>query len=275
MAERIAVTFQKGGVGKTFTAKNLAGGLNERGFDVLLVDLDPQGTLTDKVGKGELFYTPGHPSLDEVLLGDATDWGHITDLILTDHDEFDFIPSNTTFTGNRSNLDNSDLGTQRLDKALRHVDDDYDYIIFDTPPALDAYTKNGIIASKNTGLVVPVAPIDEMVHSTTLLFDMIESFEAIHEIDIRFLAFLLNLTDYSSQSNDEKEMISWFHESFDDRISFEIRDHAALSRDTHKADSIYAYEEARNDDQFPIFDEFVDVIVRQTKPAEDAVAKEV
>lgn len=189
MAERIGVTFQKGGVGKTFIATSVGGGLSARGYNVLLVDMDPQGSLSANLGKRELYMNAESVSLDEILL-DVNDWDRVTEIIQTDHMEFDLIPANSTFSANRSPLDSASNGEKRLNRVMNRLDEKYDYIIFDCPPTLDSYTKNAILASKQ--LIIPLKAEYEMIHSTDLLLEMMEEFEVIHNISINYLAFYVN-----------------------------------------------------------------------------------
>lgn len=264
MNERIAVTFQKGGTGKTFTATNLAGGLAHRDYNVLLVDLDPQGSLTANLGFKESFKDLDRLSLDEVLR-DVNKWENIDEIIETGHDEFDFIPANKTYTGNRSPLDSEANADARLDKVLDEITtEDYDYVVFDCPPALDAYTKNAIIAAEQ--VVIPVEAIFEMIHSTDLLLDMIDGFQKVHEIDVDYLAFLLNKVDYSGVSNQDEEMIEWFWDTFD-QLGYELRERAAFDRSKWDGGkSIYAHSEAKACDQFPVFDALVHEVNAKTDP---------
>lgn len=260
-SETIAVTFQKGGTGKTFTATNLAGGLAARGYDVLLVDLDAQGSLSANLGYREQYMDGDSLALDEVLL-DVNKWDQVNELVL-EHQEFDFIPSNATFSAHRTPLDSASNGERRLEKVLSQLETKYHYIILDCPPSLDAFAKNGIIASKQ--LIVPVAPIYEMIHSTNLLMEMIEEIELVHEVEIKYLAFILSDVNYATLSNQDEEMIDWFWDTFED-IGHEIRHRAAFDRGKWEGGSIYVHEESRNCDQFEVFDDFVDDIVEQTEP---------
>lgn len=265
--ERIAVTFQKGGTSKTFTATNLAGGLADRGYEVLLVDLDPQGSLTANLGYREEYMDPDRLSLDEILL-DVNKWDQVATVIL-EHDEFDFIPANATFSAHRTPLDSASNGERRLEKVLDRLDQQYQYVIFDCPPALDAYAKNGIIAAQQA--VVPVSPMYEMIHSTNLLMEMLEEIELVHEIDIEYLAFVLSDVNYGTLSTQDKEMIDWFWDTFEE-VGHEIRHRAAFDRGKWEGGSIYTHEESRQCDQFPAFDEFVDRIIERTNPpAPDSV----
>lgn len=259
--ETIAVTFQKGGTGKTFTATNLAGGLAARGYEVLLVDLDAQGSLTANLGYRETYMDADVLSLDEVLL-DVDEWDRVDELVI-EHEEFDFVPSNATFSAHRTPLDSASNGERRLERVLSRLQTEYHYVVLDCPPSLDAYAKNGIIASRQ--LVVPVAPIYEMIHSTNLLMEMIEEIEVVHEIDVEYLAFVLSDVNYATLSSQDEEMIDWFWETFED-VGFEIRHRAAFDRGKWEGGSIYVHEESRECDQFEVFDEFVDSVVARTDP---------
>lgn len=260
-SEVIAVTFQKGGTGKTFTATNLAGGLAARGYDVLVVDLDAQGSLTANLGYRDLYMDGEALSLDEILL-DVDKWDRIDELVVT-HEEFDFVPSNATFSAHRTPLDSASNGERRLEKVLSHLQTAYHYIVLDCPPSLDAFSKNGIVASRQ--LIVPVAPIYEMIHSTNLLMEMIEEIEVVHDLEIEYLAFVLSDVNYATLSRQDEEMIEWFWETFDE-IGFEIRHRAAFDRGKWEAGSIYEHEESRACDQFEAFEAFVDAIVAATDP---------
>jgi chromosome partitioning protein len=257
--ETIAVTFQKGGTGKTFTATNLAGGLSARGYDVLLIDLDAQGSLTANLGYRETYMDADTLSLDELLV-DVNKWEQVNELII-EHEEFDVIPANGTYSGTRTPLDSATNSEKRLTKVLAELDTDYHYIILDCPPSLDAFAKNGILAAKQ--VIVPVAPIYEMIHSTNLLLEMIEDIERIHDIDISYLAFVLSNVNYGTLSKQDKEMIDWFWDTFE-QVGFEIRHRAAFDRGKWEGGSIYAHEEARDCDQFAAFNEFTDAIIDRT-----------
>jgi len=94
---------------------------------------------------------------------DVEKWSQIDDVVLTDHEEFDFIPANTTFKGNKTPLDTASASEKRLGKALEQLSKDYHYIVCDCPPDLSAYTKNAITVSGN--VVVPMKPESETIFS--------------------------------------------------------------------------------------------------------------
>ncbi|MCU4924847.1 ParA family protein [Halobacteria archaeon AArc-dxtr1] len=259
--EVIAVSLQKGGTGKTFTAMNLAGGLAARGFDVLLVDLDPQGTLTANLGKREQYFDLDARSLDEVLL-DPRQWDRIDELIEADHPEFDLIPANQSYNGNRTPLDTADGGAIRLGQVLENLDRAYHYVVCDCPPDFSPYTKNAITAGEN--VVVPMIPETEMPHSIDLLFDQYEVLELVHDLEIDYLAFLMTVNS-TKLTTENRQIVDWFEDTFGEKGV--VTDHrAAFSRAKKHQQSIYGYDDALANDQLDVYDEFVQLVVEQTEP---------
>jgi len=264
--EVIAVSFQKGGTGKTFTALNLAGGLAARGFDVLLIDLDPQGSLTANLGKREVYEDIDQLSLDNVLL-DVNKWSQINETILEDHEEFDLIPSNTTFNGNKTPLDSADAGENRLGKVIEQIDHDYHFIVCDCPPDLSAYSKNAVTAGEN--VIVPMQPRSEMIHSANLLFDHYETLGMMHSLEIEYLAFTMTY-DSTKLTKEKRKVIDWFEDTFDEKGVL-VDDRAAFDRAKWNQASIYTHGEAVENDQFPVFDRVVQHVLEQTSPPDHDV----
>ena len=132
MAKIIAFANQKGGVGKTTTAVNLAAALTEQGKKVLICDFDPQGNATSGFGiePREL-----ETSIYEVVICDAP----IEDAIV--HTDWaDVVGSNVNLAGAEIDLIELDKREYRLKMALDQVRDQYDYILIDCPPSLGLLT---------------------------------------------------------------------------------------------------------------------------------------
>ena len=142
MSVTIAVTNQKGGVGKTTSAVNVAYYLAKSGKRVLLVDLDPQGNATSGLGVDK---TSLEVTMSEVLLESSTLAGAI---IRTEHKNLWLAPT----TAHLANVEVEIAAMQhkftRLKTALASAEGDYDYIIIDSPPSLSLLTVNGLNAAK-------------------------------------------------------------------------------------------------------------------------------
>lgn len=137
MARVIAITNQKGGVGKTTTTGAVASGLKIKGYNVLCVDLDPQSNLSFSAGAE----TEDCPTIYDVLKGEAKTLFSIQKMA-----PFDIIASNILLSG--IELEFTQTGREYLLKeALNSIKDKYDYIFIDTPPALSILTVNAFTAS--------------------------------------------------------------------------------------------------------------------------------
>ena len=140
MAKILAVTNQKGGVGKTTTAVNLSACLAELGQRVLMIDLDPQGNAT--TGSG-IVKREALPTVYQILIGRAT----LLEARLRTDFGFDILPANRELAGAEVDLIEMDRREYRLREALAPVLADYDFIIMDCPPALNMLTVNGLVAA--------------------------------------------------------------------------------------------------------------------------------
>ena len=234
MASKIAVSNQKGGVGKTMVAINLAGALNQQGYDVLFVDIDPQGNATEGLGLAD-FYEPQSPSLYDVLIEDQS---LINDTI-TNHEEMDVVPSNIEMFNAEPDLITSMRGRERLRRALNNLDHDYDHIIVDTPPWLGILTDSSLLSCGN--VVVPALAESTSTRALEILFDQVDTIEEQYETTISEQAIVANRVEPDGES---KEMMEWFRETFEPAIPvFEVRKRVVLKRAWSNGVSIFEHSE--------------------------------
>jgi chromosome partitioning protein len=142
MSKILAITNQKGGVGKTTTTVNLAASLAATKQRVLLIDLDPQGnaTMGSGIDKRDL-----QSSVYDVLLGSKTisEVRKTTEVV-----QYDILPANRDLAGAEIELVDLPNREMRLRDAMAEVIENYDYVLIDCPPALNLLTLNGLCAAK-------------------------------------------------------------------------------------------------------------------------------
>ena len=148
MGKIISFANQKGGVGKTTSAVNIAASLGVLGYKVLLIDLDPQGNATSGVG---IMKKALKTTVYDMLTTDA-DANSVT--IRTTYDNLSVIPAHTTLARAEYDLGEIENGEYIMKKKLDAVREQYDYIIIDCPPSLGMLTVNAMTASD--GVVIPM-----------------------------------------------------------------------------------------------------------------------
>ena len=153
MAKIFCIANQKGGVGKTTTAVNLAAGLAKVGQRVLMIDLDPQGnaTMGSGIDKRKLTHT-----IYDVLLESATiEEAKVTSQKLIDAGcSYDVLGANRELAGAEVELVDVERRERRLKLALEAVDSLYDFVLIDCPPSLSMLTLNGLCCAN--GVIVPM-----------------------------------------------------------------------------------------------------------------------
>lgn len=239
MAEIIALGNQAGGVGKTTSTQNIGGALAAKGHDVLLVDGDPQGTLTEGTGFRDL-YDKKIPSLHQVL----TDPGRTEEIndIVRQHEEFDVIPANKAMDALKdvlvSQVANSEM---RLKITLGALETDYDFILVDCPPDLSQILDNALLASEQ--LLLPVNATRRSIRAVEKMQEEIQYLEnsfpgQVDSIDI--LGIIVNEVE-DRPNNDTKEMLEFFQDS--PFPVYEIPDRVAVRRAWNNGVSIFEHSD--------------------------------
>ena len=198
-AQIIAITNQKGGVGKTTTTVNLGVGLAQSGRKVLLVDADPQGSLTISMGIRNPDDLP--VSLATVMQREIEYAPLPHDLgIIRNGEGVDLLPSNIELSGMEVSLFNTMSREQVLKKCLSEVAHRYDYILIDCMPSLGMMTINSLVAADS--VIIPTRPDFLSTKGLDLLMRSISKVKKQINPNLRIDGILLTMVD--SRTNNAK-----------------------------------------------------------------------
>jgi chromosome partitioning protein len=263
---RICVTNAKGGTGKTTVAINVAGALNERGRDVLFVDLDPQGNATEGLGLAEA-YDAEPPTLFDALT-DHRRRDVVEDLVV-EHAEMDVLPSSIDLLQAETELTIADLiarikadpeltgidtlgglalnvdpegvsaphALDALDRTLAAVDAEYDYVIIDSPPFYGKLTDTGIYAARN--VLVPALTEATSERAIELLIDQVVALEGQVDITVTTVGVVANRVE---NTGEDRTMVEWLGEVFAGYPVWEVRKRVALQRAFSAGQSLFEYD---------------------------------
>jgi chromosome partitioning protein len=234
MTHIAAIINQKGGTGKTTLTINLGAALANLGQRVLMIDLDPQGHLTEGVGLQDL-YLQDSPTLFDSLVG--KDPPPLSALI-HEHpiEPFSVIPSSYQLMLADQALFMARNREHRLKALFTQLHANFDWVLIDCPPALSNLTDNALNAARQ--VIVPIQAEATSVRALELLFDQIESIERGLNITINVLAVVPNLVQDSAMS---KRILADVRSSLPTVTPFEFRKRVLLQEAWGKGCSIFAY----------------------------------
>jgi chromosome partitioning protein len=187
MSRIVAVANQKGGVGKTTTAINVAASIASRGYRVLLLDFDPQGNASSGVGypRDKVELTVYDALVGEVTLEDVIRPTDITTLFVA--------PATTDLVGAEIELIGADHRERFLANALAPIVNDYDYIVIDCPPSLGILTLNALVAAD--GVLVPMQAEYFALEGLSALTATIEKVKAAYNPHLQIDGVLFTMFD--------------------------------------------------------------------------------
>lgn len=235
----IAVTNQKGGVGKTTTTENVAIGLVRQGFNVLIVDFDPQGDLTSCLGwkNNDALEHSVSSMLDDYINDNDIDYDS---LILHHEEDVDLIPANIELADFEMRLVSVINREQTLSNCIEPLRDQYDYIFIDCPPSLGMLTVNALSAADE--VLIPVQTQYLPAKGMTKLLQTVGKVQRKINSNLKITGIVMTLADLNT--NLTKSTIETIRESFGKNIRvFDtiIPKATKASEASISGKSIYAY----------------------------------
>ena len=208
MSRVFAIANQKGGVGKTTTAINLAASLAANDLRVLVIDSDPQGNATTGLGVAK---DPDRPSLYQVLLGDvpARDAIQATEL-----EGLHLIPADKNLVGANLELVGIPNREFRLRERIADIREEYRFVLIDCPPALDLLTLNALIAADS--VLVPIQCEFFALEGVSELMDTIDRIHDSFQHPLQVEGILLTM--YDDRTNLTRQVAADLREFFGDQV---------------------------------------------------------
>jgi len=206
----ITLLNQKGGTGKTTTAINTGAALSRCGLKCLLIDIDPQGNLSQSAGFDEL--SEGDVTTYEVLKG-----ADINKAIRTKHTAkgaYDVLPTDIRLSGAEIELANADRRNYLLKDALDGLKKTYDFIIIDSPPSLSIFTVMALSAC--TEVIIPVQAQYLPLKGVAQLIDTVELVQERFNPELEIGGVLL--TFYDERRNLDKDVLEALEQAFEGKV---------------------------------------------------------
>lgn len=239
----VALANQKGGVGKTTNSINIAGALAADGYDVLVVDFDPQGYLTRTLGFRDPYRSVSTTLADAISHPKTVD----PQALIQEHSEFDVLPSSDSLRTIMQRFNR--VETHPFGRIERFLDamagTRYDFVIADTPPVQNVFTD--LLLTDCNNVFLPMTPSDPSVYAINSMLDRMVDLEQKTDEMLAIRAILVSNVNYPLD-NEQKRAIQWVRESFEDHCAIHlVRHRAAIKRALNTGESIFGPNAERTD----------------------------
>ena len=208
MGKIIAFANQKGGVGKTTSAINVASEIALEGKKVLIVDFDPQGNATSGVG---IRKKNGTPTIYDVIVGKINVKNAI---VKTEFKNLSVIPSNMPLAAAEIELSEMENRAFKLKNALDSIKDEYDYIVIDCPPSLGMLTINALTASD--GVIIPMQCEYFALEGLTQILLTVKQVKKNYNPDVEFTGIIITM--YNGRLNLSLNVLDELKKHYADKL---------------------------------------------------------
>ncbi len=208
MGKTIAFANQKGGVGKTTSAVNVAASLGVKGKKVLLIDVDPQGNASSGVGINKKSIKLS--SYDVLIQRSSAE----NAIVETGFKNLSVIPATISLAGAEFELVSAQERENRLKKALEPIKDDYDYIILDCPPSLGILTINCLVAAD--GVIIPMQCEYFALEGLTQLLMTIKQIKRLYNPSLEITGILITM--YAARLNLSMQVMDELKHFYADKL---------------------------------------------------------
>lgn len=250
MAKILAFANQKGGVGKTTSAFNVAAGLAKKGKKVLMIDLDPQASLTIYAGLEPYEH---EKTIVDVLRNQRQ---QISECIVQLRENMDIITSRIELSGTENELLSRTARELILSRALAPIEAEYDYIVIDCPPQLSTLTINALACTD--GVIIPCKTDYLAYRGIKQLLETVATVKAYFKPDIEVLGLLATM--YESRAKDDKDILELLREEYNVL--------GVIKRTTQAKKGIYdglsAVEYSPQSELAQEYEKLVDLVVNQS-----------
>lgn len=249
MATVISFANQKGGVAKTTSTFNVATSLAARGYRVLMIDLDPQASLTICAGLEPFDY---ENTIVTVLKKERN---RIEDSIVSLTLNMDIVTSRLELAQQEMELIGRSMRETILRRALAPIRDKYDYILVDCPPQLSILTINALACSDR--VIVPVKTDYLAYRGVELLMETVEGIRALINPDLKVMGVIATM--FEKRSNDDKDILAALQEQY--TVLGVIKKSVAVKKGVY--DGLSVAQSAPKNEAAAGYDNVVDYIIRK------------